>query len=409
MNVFLFLKGQWFKTRGLYLSLIALLAISMALAFSVTITERMIESAGIRAADRFDILVGEKGSRTSLLLGTVYLRPEPLGLVPMSALEVIEKNPESIRFAAPIVVGDRVGASGLVGTTRDFVTQGGTETLASGRVFETPHEAVAGSASGFQIGETFRPQHAVLGAKAHDHDEAFVVKGIMRPTGTPWDRAVLVPIEAVWAMHGAQRSEDHAEHEPLESWRQENLQSLPGATAIAVKPKGIADAYVLRNRILNSTVLNAQDRPVNLMAVFTGEVLVDLMSSFRDASIALKCFAVTSVVTALVAVLLLIFVLGQLRLPDLMRLRVLGASGRYIGAALWWAVMIAVLVAGALSLPLGWGISRGIGFLLTMQTGIAMSPSISATECLGIGGILVIAALSTFLPLRALLRRHLLP
>lgn len=98
-----------------------LLALALAVAVSVIQTERMVKSSTIRAADQFDILVGTKGSRSALLLGTVYLRDEMLSLVPMPVLNDLSPKSSDISWAAPLAFGDRGGKASLVGTTRVFV------------------------------------------------------------------------------------------------------------------------------------------------------------------------------------------------------------------------------------------------------------------------------------------------
>lgn len=138
MNVFLFLKGELRQSKGVFFGLTVLLALALAVAVSVIQTERMVKSSTIRAADQFDILVGTKGSRSALLLGTVYLRDEMLSLVPMPVLNNLSPKSSDISWAAPLAFGDRAGKASLVGTTRVFVDQAGKRTLLAGRNFEKP-------------------------------------------------------------------------------------------------------------------------------------------------------------------------------------------------------------------------------------------------------------------------------
>lgn len=161
MNVFLFLKGELRQSKGVFFGLTVLLALALAVAVSVIQTERMVKSSTIRAADQFDILVGTKGSRSALLLGTVYLRDEMLSLVPMSVLNNLSPKSSDISWAAPLAFGDRAGKASLVGTTRVFVDQAGKRTLLAGRNFEKPYEAVAGSNAGFSINDEFHPGHGM--------------------------------------------------------------------------------------------------------------------------------------------------------------------------------------------------------------------------------------------------------
>jgi len=62
------------------------------------------------------------------------------------------------------------------------------------------------------------------------------VVGRMKPTGTPWDNSVIVPIEFVWEVHGLPNG--HAEGDerigpPFDAAR------VPGVPAIVVKPETI--------------------------------------------------------------------------------------------------------------------------------------------------------------------------
>ena len=55
--------------------------------------------------------------------------------------------------------------------------------------------------------------HGLPGHEQEEHDAvAYRVTGRFAPTSTPWDRAILVPIEGVWKAH-AHGEDDHAAHE----------------------------------------------------------------------------------------------------------------------------------------------------------------------------------------------------
>ena len=221
--------------------------------------------------------------------------------------------------------------------------------------------------------------------------------GVMPPTGTPWDRAVMVPIERVWALHGPLHAEheDHDEHEeheghdhhhaegipePLEHWLTEDLSKFPGMSAIVVKPVTVADAYRLRQDFSKMTVWGADGNPVPLMGVFSGEVLVELYAAMGGASEALSFITGLTLVIALAATLVTGVLLGRLRLPTLLQLRVLGAPKRYVALLLWCIVMAVVGMGAVMGVLLGWGIAEVCAMGLTHQTGIAMSPALSLNE-----------------------------
>lgn len=271
MHVWMLLKSELRRSLGVLGCMALVLALALSLAVSTGLAEKVLRSSLAQAADDFDLLVGARGSAVSLLLGTVYLRDEPLSLVPAEALRTL-RDSKRVRWYAPIVLGDRIGNAAIVGTTKSMVLHGGARNVAEGRVFEAPLEAVAGAESGLRLGDEFLPVHGRAHGAGHAlQGEKFRVVGVMPPTGTSWDRVVMVPIERVWALHGPLHAEheDHDEHEeheghdhhhaegipePLEHWLTEDLSKFPGMSAIGVKPVSVADAYRLRQDSSKMTV-----------------------------------------------------------------------------------------------------------------------------------------------------------
>ena len=399
MNVLLFLKGEFRQSRGIFTGLTLLLALALSVAVSVIQTERMVKQASIRSAESFDILVGARGSSSALLLGTVFLRNEMLPLIPISTINNLSSQASDVDWAAPLAFGDRAGKNPLVGTTRVFVDQAAKRPLAAGRNFRTPFEAVAGSLSGFAVGDTFVAGHGSSSIGGHDHKECFTVVGVLPKTGTPWDRAVLVPIESLWRMHG--QSHDH-KSETLEQWLSQDPSKLPGASALVVKPSDIAGAYRIRQHVLKTSETAADGSVVNLMGVFTGEALLELFSVFAVAASALKAFAACSVACSLAAALLTGFVLAKLRERSLMLLRTMGAPRGFILAAVWSSITSAVVFACLGALVCGTLLSLAAGWLIASQTGIAMTPALGFTELIVLASVVAAGALFAFVPAAAI-------
>ena len=136
------------------------------------------------------------------MLGAVYLRPQSLPLVPGGAVTEILTQ-EGVVWAAPLAFGDRWNASPLVGTTTDMVTLGGNRTLAEGRAFAAQDEAVLGAGVPLRLGEAFSPMHGQVSASHNEHGHVrYKAVGRLPETGTPWDNAILIPIESVFPMRG---------------------------------------------------------------------------------------------------------------------------------------------------------------------------------------------------------------
>jgi len=142
-------------------------------------------------------------SRTSCYPGASIILP----LLPGTILQSVRER-KGLAWAAPIVFGDTFRGMPIVGTSADLVVGGGTRALAEGRLFMAEEEAVVGALSGLKIGDEIVPTHGASrvasGSAAGSRHDGVRIKivGRLPALGTPWDRAVLIPIEMVWLIHG---------------------------------------------------------------------------------------------------------------------------------------------------------------------------------------------------------------
>lgn len=222
MNIALLLKSELRRSAGILAGMALIIALALSIAVAAGICERMVKASAAQSADDFDLLIGARGSSSALLLGTVFLRDEMLPIVPASAwanIREAQTAKSSIRWAAPVAFGDRTPSGRtIVGTTRSFLDRGKSREPAAGRFFTKPTEAVAGASSGYVIGDKFSPMHGRVHGAGHAHEGiAYEVVGILPPTGTPWDRAVMVPIESVWAAHADAHDDHDHDHEAEEA------------------------------------------------------------------------------------------------------------------------------------------------------------------------------------------------
>ncbi len=182
-----------------------LVAIAVALGVAISAQETALRRSSAQAADDFDLLIGAPGSHTQLVLTTVYLQPEAIPLVDGAILNALAGD-ERVRAAAPIAFGDLVRGHPVVGTTAEFAARWGRAAPSEGRLFARENEAVVGADVGLRLGETVTPSHGVATrrpAGSDGEDEArhrhegvrYTVVGRLPRFGTPWDNAILVPIE----------------------------------------------------------------------------------------------------------------------------------------------------------------------------------------------------------------------
>ena len=345
---------------------VALVAVAVALGTGLTAQERALREGTAAAARPFPLVVTAPGSPVDMMLAAVYLRPTDAALLDGPTYAAIAGH-ERVRLAAPIAFGDSVRGAPLVGTVPGFVAHLGA--LAEGRGFERPNEAVAGALAPVAPGETFEPAHGVgrhAEAGAHEGVEIAVV-GRLRPTGSPWDRAVMVPVETVWAAHGLPDGHGRAgtvgpPFEPA---------LFPGTPAVLVVGERPADAYALRADFT---------RAEGTMAFFPGAVLAGLHNLMGDVRGAMSLLATVSQALVAAAVLAGLFALVRLFAPRLALLRAIGAPERFAAAVVWLYAGTLVAAGAATGLLLGFAVAAAMSALVTAHTGVAVSARLGWSE-----------------------------
>jgi len=373
-----------------------LVAVAVAVGVAVSAQEAALRRSSALAADDFDLLIGAPGSHTQLVLTTVYLQPDALALIDGAVLNALARD-ERVKAAAPIAFGDVVRGYPVVGTTAAFAGRWGRITPSEGRQFAGEGEAVIGSDVRLSVGDTITPAHAVAGHRnpfgvaseeeaRHRHDAArYVVVGRLPRLGTPWDRAILVPIESVWEIHGL--GNGHATGDarlgpPFDA------EKTPGVPAIVVKPRAVADAYALR----------AQYRQGGTVAFFPAEVLVALYSTLGDVRDVLVVAAVLNNILIFAATTMLLLALAGLRRRRYAVLRALGASRSYILLTVWLGAAF-ILLAGCLAgLALGGLASWLVASVVEQRTGLALPLGLGVPELLNVLGLMAIGSLMALLP-----------
>lgn len=160
----------------------------------------------------FDAVLGARGSALQLVLNTVFHLETSPGNIPWEVYTRIRSDPR-VELAIPYAVGDNYYGFRIVGSTDEIFTrfhyvQGKTfEVQSGGRVFDSRRrEAVVGSIAaektGLKVGSTFTPYHGVAFDEKKRHDDRYVVVGILRPTNSPSDRVIWIPIEGIFRMTG---------------------------------------------------------------------------------------------------------------------------------------------------------------------------------------------------------------
>ncbi|MEX8517620.1 MAG: FtsX-like permease family protein [Leptothrix sp. (in: b-proteobacteria)] len=392
MNPWRLAAAEWRTQHGTFWGVALLLALALAFALSVNLVERGLRQASSQTATRFDLLVGVAGSPTQLVLSALYLQPQALALLPPPVWDALQADP-GVAQLIPLANGDAVGPYPVIGTSAALVSGGRYFQLAQGRRFAADDEAVIGASVELALDDTIQlshgapQQHAVPDALNDDvHAHPVRVVGRLAPTGSPWDRAVLVPVGLLWSLHA---------HPPAfapEWLPQPPLRQVP---ILLVQPRSVADAYRLRQ----------QWRRGGLMAVFPAEVLAELFGTLGDARQVLALVAAGTQLLVLGAGLLTVTVLLATRRHAYAALRALGAPRAYLFALGWLLAMgvglRACLVAVPLAAAMGWAAQA----LLRAATGLSVSLTPQWSDLALPGSLLLACAIgATLLAARACTR-----
>jgi putative ABC transport system permease protein len=406
------------------LAVVVLIALSVALSVTVTLQERAVRLGSARAAEKFDLLVGAAGSETQLALSAVFLQPAPLPLMEGAILSRLANDPR-VELAAPVGFGDSAYGHPIVGTTTGLISSL-SPSLAQGAMFSRLGEAVVGSDVALSAGAEIKPMHGTVETGGETHTAiAYKVTGRMAPTGTAWDRAILVPIRAVWQLHGMHGAEDHHDHdgdeadahgraEPHEhaGGQEEGHEhghghvdadapldehfdaQTPGVPAVLVKPKTIADAYRLRQEYRSGTTLG----------VFPAEVLTRLYATLGDARSLLLAIAVGTQAIVIAAIVLVTIMHVGSRRRQIGALRALGTPVRSIVALVWGELFILFAAGIALGIALGYLAALTISARLAASTAVRLPVGFMLGDLWLVGGFAAVAAIISIVPAISALR-----
>jgi putative ABC transport system permease protein len=305
----------------------------------------------------FSLVVGAPGSGLQLVLNTIFHMGQSPGLLDYAVFEEIERQP-STQLAVPYAVGDAFRGYRVVGTTEAFfqprfpypAAATALDKFAAGRAFHFDGEALHASleeltleagarpaalASGSQppppktggrtpvdeavlgasvaaaldirIGDRIEPTHGVEAAgTAHESEQLWEVVGILRPSGTPIDKLVLINLDSFF------RIADHRAGVVPETGR-------PAISSVVLFPKPGVHKALLLSQLNKRTQLQVAD------VAFEVHQLLQLVGNVDQIFLVL---AILVVLIGVVSVAVAIYNSLAARQRELSILRILGA-GRF--------------------------------------------------------------------------------
>ncbi|WP_316858911.1 ABC transporter permease [uncultured Cohaesibacter sp.] len=392
LKPFTLVKAMLWQFRWTNLVFVGLIAVSVALGVGLIAQERGLRRGTAKAAEKFDLIIASPGSEISNVMATVYLQASDMPLLDGKLYDEIA-NHDQVAFAAPIAFGDSFAGHPVIGTTPEFMAHLSGD-LGEGKAFASHFEAVIGSNVDLDVGDRFTPAHGVgdsADAGAHDGD-VFKVVGRMRKTGSPWDKAILVPVEAVWLVHGL--GTGHRQARSGQVGPPFDPELFPGTPAILVHADQLWANYALKSEF---------SRP-NSMAYFPGAVLSQLHGLLGDVRQVMSVMAVITQVLVTAGVLTGLVILTRLFSRRLALLRAVGAPRRFLFAIVWSFAATLIGSGALLGILLGFATTSVISGIVSERTDILVEASLSWPEfhlvALFVSFTILLAMFPAFLALR---------
>jgi putative ABC transport system permease protein len=370
------------------------IALSVMLLVGVERLRHEIRTSFTNTISGTDLIVGARSGSIPLLLYSVFRIGNPTQNISYESFEKISSN-AGVAWTIPISLGDSHRGYRVMGTTEMFFehyhyANGRDIRFADGEGFDSPYAAVLGSEVadmlGYEVSDEVIIAHGTGDVSFVEHDDKpFQVSGVLKPTGTPVDRTVLVSLEGITAMHlGFGHEEDHeghSHHHEL-SAGEALLEDLTPTqiTAFMVGMKSRADALFMQRRINTS-----QEEP--LTAILPGVALQELWGVVGIAEKTLMLVSGCVLIVALTGMLTVLMTSLNERRREMAILRSVGARPIHVFALIIGEALGTTVAAVASGMVLVYGAIMAGGPLVESKFGIYLpvsAPSLREWVLLGI-------------------------
>ncbi len=376
------------------------ISLSVALLMSVERAKRAAQEGFTQSISQTDLIVGARSGPLQLVLYTVFNMGNATNNISYETYEELKKKPQ-VEWTIPYSLGDGHRGYRVIATNADFFAHyryrgDGSIEMADGRIFSGLWDVVIGSdvekTLKYKINDPVVIAHGVTrgeGILKHD-DKPFHVVGILKPTGTPIDRALYISLPAMEAIHvdwqnGAAPSKEQII--PVTQIREGDLK-VKTITAFFLRTRSRIETLRLQREI-------NEYKAEPLLAIIPGVTLSELWQSLSYVEQVLRVISWMVVVVGFMAMLIALTTTLNERRREMAILRSIGATHNQIVALLVFestlltmaGIFGGVLLSGLLIVGLRPWLATEFGLFIT-------GPWISGVQWLYllmtlVGGILI--------------------
>ena len=405
------LRSLWARKTTAILTVISIAA-AVLLFVAVENLRQGARTSFERTISDTDVIVGARSSPINLVLYSVFQIGDPTNNVTWETYQDIQKSAD-VAWTVPISLGDSHRGFRVVGTDPSYFehykfAESQSLTFAQGQVFDGLFDVVLGAQVAreldYEMGSDITLSHGLGGTSFVNHDDKpFKVTGILKSTGTPVDRSVLVSLGAIEAIHMGWQNGTPT---PLS-----RLATPERLEKMALEPESITAVLVgatsrVRTLKLQRDLNTYEAEP--LQAVIPGVALSQLWNVVSVVERALAMVSAFVVGVGLIGILTSILTSLNERRREMAILRAMGARGRHVFGLLVSEAALLAFIGGVLGLTLLYGLLWVFRPLLEARFNLSALQMWPGFFDLGVVGVVtLIAAILGAIPAFIALKRSL--
>ncbi len=309
-------------------------------------------------AQYYSVIVGPSGSKTQLVMNSMYFSDAPLGTIPYSVVTELSQD-NNVREAVPFAMADNYNGSSVVGTTPTYLKD---KELSSGEMFKEhgSFEAVIGyrvaKENGLKVGDTLYTSHSATGGQTHE--KGLTVVGILERTYSSFDTVVFTQIRSLWDLHDhgeEHESENEHTNESHDSHQSEEAHNHSKTVcAVLVRAKNPSVAMSIIEKYNGKVIEGDGENPISLQAISPMEAVRDVLNDADNTKyiVFVLCAVILIMNIMIISIITLLNMYHSSKEISLMRL--IGISMKKINLL----YLIQNSIIGLFSTILAFGLSR---------------------------------------------------
>jgi len=392
-------RSLWYRRYTVSLLILSIMLGSTLLLTVERLRTEMRESFA-NTVSGTDLLVGARSSPIQLLLYAIFHKGNATQNVSWKTFQEFSQHPK-VAWTIPLSLGDSHKGFRVIGTSNAFfehyrfgskrnIELQGTTGFSS--LYDTVIGAKVADALHYQLGDEIVIAHGLEDISFSRHGKhPFRVTGIMKPTGTPIDNAVLVGLDALEAIHAGWNAGSFLKPKTHNANATQTL-APESITAFLVGLKSRVAIFQVQR-----TVNDYKQEP--LLAVVPGVTLMDLWNTLAVVETTLLALSILVTLISLIGMVALMLATLNERRREMALLRALGARAGDVLLLIVGEAFLTSMLAVTLALGLFNAIVLFAGDWLETAYSLRLTLSLpSPMEWALMAGIVVAGMLCSLLP-----------